>query len=74
MRRRRGSNLEEVVLSVLREIGEANINTLRKRTGLNYYALLKVLENLVLKGVVVEKRIGRLRVFATRSAGDQRTA
>ena len=73
MRHRRGNNLEEIVLGVLREIGEANINKLRKRTGLNYYTLLKILENLVLKGIIVEKRIGKLRVFTMRSAGDQRT-
>lgn|GEM_PF-2005652 len=64
-------NPEELVLSVLRELGESNINTLRRKTGLNYYVLLRALESLISRGIVVEKRIGKLRLFAT-STGDQR--
>jgi predicted transcriptional regulator len=75
---RRGGNLkhkrknpEEVVLSILRELGESNINTLRRKTGLNYYVLLRALKSLISKGIVIEKRIGRLRLFAM-STDDQR--
>jgi predicted transcriptional regulator len=72
--RRKHENTEELILRVLRELGEANINAIRRKTGLNYYLLIKVLESLVSRGVVVERRIGRLRVFATRLTGGQRTA
>jgi predicted transcriptional regulator len=72
--KRRNEDREKLVLSALRELGEANINALRRKTNLNYYVLVRVLENLVSRGVVVEKRIGRLRVFTAKSTGDQRTA
>jgi predicted transcriptional regulator len=72
--KRKHEVLEELVLSALRELGEANINTIRKKTGLNYYSLIRTLEALTSKGVVVERRIGRLRIFTTRSTGGQRTA
>ena len=64
-------NPEELVLSVLRELGESNINTLRMKTDLNYYVLFRALESLISRSIVLEKRIGKLRLFAT-STGDQR--
>ena len=72
--KRKSRNPEDIVLGVLRELGEANINVIRKKTGLNYYLLLRTLRDLALRGVIVERRIGRLRVFTTRLTGDQRTA
>jgi len=65
-------NPEELVLSILRELGESNINTLRRKTGLNYYVLLRALESLISRGIVIERRIGRLRLFVM-STGDQHT-
>lgn len=56
-------HVEEVILSALRARGECNFNALRKDTGLSYYTLNRVLENLVLKGIIVEKRVGRLRII-----------
>jgi len=65
-------NPEELVLSILRELGESNINTLRRKTGLNYYVLLRALESLISRGIIIERRIGRLRLFVM-STGDQHT-
>lgn len=53
---------EGVVLNILRTQGECNFNYLKKSTGLSYRSLNRVLETLVSKGVIVEKRIGRLRI------------
>jgi predicted transcriptional regulator len=72
--KRRNEDREKLVLSALRELGGANISALRRKTNLNYYVLVRVLENLASRGFVVERRIGRLRVFTARSTGDQRTA
>lgn len=68
---KRGKNLaskkrklaEEAVLRVLMVLGECNFNVLKKQTGLNYYTLNKILVDLVARGVVAEKRVGRLRVI-----------
>jgi len=54
---------EEAVLSALKALGECNFNTLKRLTGLSYYKLSKVIEELVLEGIVVEKRVGRLRII-----------
>lgn len=51
------------IIHVLERYGECNLNVLRRETGLNYYSLVKTLEELVAKGVIIEKRIGRLRLF-----------
>ncbi|MEM3926815.1 MAG: hypothetical protein QXU13_04450 [Desulfurococcaceae archaeon] len=53
----------EKVLRVLVELGECNFNKLLRETGLSYYSLVGVLEELMSKGVVIERRIGRLRLF-----------
>lgn len=53
----------QVVLKVLENRGECNLNTIRRETGLNYYSLMSILSELISKGIVVEKRIGRLRLF-----------
>ena len=60
---RRAPDPEELVLRVLRARGECNFNVIRKDTGLSYYTLTRVIDRLVSKGIVVEKRVGRLRVI-----------
>ncbi|MEM1879621.1 MAG: hypothetical protein QXE28_01560 [Desulfurococcaceae archaeon] len=52
-----------IIIRTLEKYGECNLNTIRKETGLNYYSLVRILEELIAKGVVAEKRIGRLRLF-----------
>lgn len=54
---------EDLVLSALSKLGECNFNTLRKETKLGYYTLSKTINRLVARGLVVEKRIGRLRII-----------
>lgn len=56
-------NKVEAVLRIIESYGECNLNTIRRETGLGYYSLVKILGELVSKGLVVEKRIGRLRLF-----------
>ncbi|MEM1695068.1 MAG: hypothetical protein QXS14_00830 [Desulfurococcaceae archaeon] len=52
-----------IIIRALEKYDECNLNTIRKETGLNYYSLVRMLEELIAKGVVAEKRIGRLRLF-----------
>lgn len=54
---------EEAVLRVLMALGECNFNVLKKRTGLNYYTLDKILGDLIARGIVAERRVGRLRII-----------
>lgn len=54
---------EELVINAIRSVGECNLNTLRRLTGLSYYTLNRILGNLVMKGIIIEKRVGRLRIF-----------
>lgn len=56
-------NLEEAVLSVIAKYKQCNFNTLRKETGLSYYTLTKVIEKLISRGLIIEKRVGRLRII-----------
>ncbi|MEM1639819.1 MAG: helix-turn-helix domain-containing protein [Desulfurococcaceae archaeon] len=56
-------NLEEAVLNVIAKYRQCNFNTLRKETGLSYYTLTKVIEKLISKGLIIEKRVGRLRII-----------
>jgi len=54
---------EDIVLNTLCKYIECNFNTLRRKTGLNYYTLVKTINYLVSKGLIVEKRVGRLRII-----------
>lgn len=54
---------ENIVVRALSNLGECNLNVLRKETGLSYYALVRTLHRLVLEGIVIERRVGRLRIF-----------
>lgn len=54
---------EDKILEVLAKLKECNINTLRRETGLSYYTLVKTLNILISKGLVVEKRIRRARII-----------
>ncbi|MEM1772553.1 MAG: helix-turn-helix domain-containing protein [Desulfurococcaceae archaeon] len=56
-------NLEEAVLNVIAKHRQCNFNTLRKETGLSYYTLTKVIEKLISRGLIIEKRVGRLRII-----------
>ncbi len=62
MASKRRSQVERII-EVLEKHKECNLNVLRRETGLNYYTLVKLLEELIEKGLVVEKRLGRLRLF-----------
>ncbi|MCS7368137.1 MAG: winged helix-turn-helix domain-containing protein [archaeon GBS-70-058] len=42
---------------------EMNISELAKRTGLSYTSVNRHLEELKKKGVIMEKRFGRIRIF-----------
>jgi len=42
---------------------EMNISELAKRTGLSYTSVNRHLEELKKKGVITEKRFGRIRIF-----------
>ncbi len=62
--------IEERIIETLRIYGELNITRLARLTGLHYRVLQKYLTQLVEKGVVVERRYSRLRLF--RLAGKER--
>lgn len=54
---------EDKIIEALCRLRECNLNTLRREIGLSYYTLIRALNSLVSRGIVVEKRVGRLRVF-----------
>lgn len=51
------------VLEVLRVRRSCNVTKLLELTGLSYYELSKALSLLIDRGLVKEKRIGRLRII-----------
>ncbi len=57
------SNSEQVIIDTLQKYGELNITRLARITGLHYRVLVKKLRELQEKGVVEERRFGRLRLF-----------
>ncbi len=59
-----GSKGKLKILRILVRDGEANITRIVRETGLRHSLVEKHLEDLVRLGIVVEKRIGRLRVFS----------
>lgn len=54
---------EEAVLSIITKHKQCNFNTLRRETGLSYYTLTKTIERLISRGLITEKRVGRLRII-----------
>ncbi len=55
--------IEEKIIEALSIYGELNITKLSRMTGLHYRVLQKHLSILVEKGVVLERRFGRLRLY-----------
>lgn len=53
---------EDKIIEILIKIRECNISALKRETGLSYYTLVKAINKLVSRNIVIEKRIGRLRV------------
>jgi DNA-binding transcriptional ArsR family regulator len=64
--RREGSTkeIEERIIDTLRVYGELNITRLVRLTGLHYRVLQKHLTILMEKGMISERRFGRLRLFS----------
>ncbi|MEM0004227.1 MAG: helix-turn-helix domain-containing protein [Desulfurococcaceae archaeon] len=56
-------NPEKLVLSIVARYKQCNFNTLKKETGLSYYTLTRSIERLISKGLITEKRVGRLRII-----------
>jgi DNA-binding MarR family transcriptional regulator len=56
-------NPEERILNYLCRVKECNLNAVRRDTGLSYYTLIKTINTLVAKGLVIEKKVGRLRLI-----------
>ncbi len=59
-----GSKGKIKILKLLVREGEANITKIVRETGLRHSLVEKHLEDLIRLGIVVEKRIGRLRIFS----------
>jgi predicted transcriptional regulator len=55
--------VEEKIIETLRIYGELNITRLSRLTGLHYRVLQKYLSSLVERGIVIERRYSRLRLF-----------
>lgn len=56
-------NPEERILNYLCRVRECNLNAIRRDTRLSYYTLIKTINTLVAKGLVIERRVGRLRLI-----------
>ena len=56
----------EEILRVLRTYGELNVTRIARLAGLNYRVAVRYLKELVEKGLVEERRYGRLRLFKLR--------
>ncbi len=54
---------EQIIIDTLQKYGELNISRLTRITGLHYRVLVKKLRELQEKGIVEERRFGRLRLF-----------
>jgi len=52
-----------MIIDVLIKYGEVNITKIARLTGLHYHIVAKKLQELQAKGVVEERRFGRLRLF-----------
>ena len=59
-----GSKGKVKILRVLVREGEANITRIVRETGLRHSLVEKHLKELETLGIVVEKRVGRLRMFS----------
>ena len=59
-----GSKGKIKIIKLLLREGEANITKIVRETGLRYALVERHLEDLVRLGVVVERRVGRLRIFS----------
>lgn len=51
------------ILEILEQQGEVNITRVAKLSGLSFRVAARYLSELVERGVVVERRYGRLRLF-----------
>ena len=68
-----GSKGKIKILRLLMREGEVNITRIVRETGLRHSLVEKHLEELASMGIVVEKRIGRLRLFSL-NLGNPRVA
>jgi DNA-binding transcriptional ArsR family regulator len=68
-----GSKGKIKILQLLLREGEANITKIVRETGLKHSLVERHLEDLVRLGIVVERRVGRLRIFSLK-LGDPRIA
>ncbi len=58
-----GSKGRVRILDILTESGELNISEVSRRTGLNYTSVERHLMKLKDKGLLNEKRYGKIRIF-----------
>ncbi len=53
----------KMIIDLLEKYGEINATKIARLTGLHYHVVIKRLSELVQKGIVEERRFGRLRLY-----------
>lgn len=53
----------KIILELLERYGEMNATKISRLTGLHYHIVIKKLTELAQRGIVEERRYGRLRLF-----------